>query len=438
MKPLTILKSYLNARTMGREHEDRLQFEHWQKHYLNRFFKLTLKTFPAYQSYGGKDLSLLDFPLSDKEHLNENMSGYTHTGLTCQELKNAILHEDDLTDSSGNRLFGGQSSGTSGTPGYYLFDAQEQSAWIGTALGKLVPDFWKRRMSVTIVLPRNTPLYTGVGRLPWFKVNFVSAQRDIMGIMEEVEQSNPDVLICSPRIAPTLVEGCTLPRLTRLILGSEVVDPGHMERLRMYVPSVEQIYMATEGLFATTCKHGKLHLSEDLMHFEFEEMSDGLVNPIITDFTRHSMLMLRYRMNDALRLSNQPCTCGSPFKVVDEIIGRKHDAFVCERAFGPGVTIVQPDRIRTWFLDLAPCLDDWSIEQVSLRDAVLYLPDWHDHLDLKSLSVETLCETMRSHFFGADAKMNFSVKPISQHEYLERRNGPKKLRRIQRSWEHIS
>ncbi|TIU20141.1 MAG: CoF synthetase, partial [Mesorhizobium sp.] len=98
---------------------------------------------------------------------------------------------------------------------------------------------------------------------------------------------------------------------------------------------LDQIYMATEGLFAVTCRQGGLHLAEDSVFFEFEPAGEGLVTPLVTAFRRQTQIMARYRMNDLLRLSDQPCRCGSPLRCVDEIVGRIDDVFRLASPSGP-------------------------------------------------------------------------------------------------------
>ncbi|TIX93818.1 MAG: CoF synthetase, partial [Mesorhizobium sp.] len=103
-------------------------------------------------------------------------------------------------------------------------------------------------------------------------------------------------------------------------------------------------YMATEGLFAVTCRQGGLHLAEDSVFFEFEPAGDGLVTPLVTAFRRQTQIMARYRMNDLLRLSEQPCNCGSPLRCVDEVVGRMDDVFRLESVAGQ--VLLTPDILR--------------------------------------------------------------------------------------------
>ncbi|TGU70391.1 CoF synthetase, partial [Mesorhizobium sp. M1C.F.Ca.ET.144.01.1.1] len=117
-------------------------------------------------------------------------------------------------------------------------------------------------------------------------------------------------------------------RPKRVFSASETLDPVDRPVIESFFRlPLDQIYMATEGLFAVTCRKGGLHLAEDSVFFEFEPAGEGLVTPLVTAFRRRTQIMARYRMNDLLRLSGQPCGCGSPLRCVDEIVGRIDDVF---------------------------------------------------------------------------------------------------------------
>ncbi|MEJ2228811.1 MAG: CoF synthetase, partial [Alphaproteobacteria bacterium] len=134
-----------------------------------------------------------------------------------------------------------------------------------------------------------------------------------------------------------------------------------------------QIYMASEGLFAVSCSHGRLHLAEDANFFEFKPVADGLVTPLVTGFRRQFQIMARYRMNDLLRLADEPCPCGSPLRVVDEVIGRMDDVFVFARADGPPI-LVTPDVMRNAVLDAARDITDFRILREDHEKVALVLP----------------------------------------------------------------
>ena len=69
----------------------------------------------------------------------------------------------------------------------------------------------------------------------------------------------------------------------------------------------------------------------------------GLVQPIVTDMTRRAQAMVRYRMNDLLRLDPRACACGSASQAVAAVEGRCDDLFVLPGAAG---SVTVPVRAR--------------------------------------------------------------------------------------------
>ncbi len=90
---------------------------------------------------------------------------------------------------------------------------------------------------------------------------------------------------------------------------------------------MEEIYQATEGFIAYTCRAGRLHLNEAFLHVEPDWIDEaaGLFSPIITDFSRETQPIVRYRLDDVLRLDRRACPCGSPEHVLERVEGRADD-----------------------------------------------------------------------------------------------------------------
>ncbi len=129
--------------------------------------------------------------------------------------------------------------------------------------------------------------------------------------------------------------------------GAEILDPLDREAIEsVFDVKVREPYQATEGLFAVACPAGTLHLCEDTVAFEWDRPVPGseLVSPIITDFTRSTQIMARYRMNDLLELGSTPCECGSPLQPVRTILGRCDDVFMLRDA-GGRMLLITPDVI---------------------------------------------------------------------------------------------
>ena len=160
--------------------------------------------------------------------------------------------------------------------------------------------------------------------------------------------------------------------------GAEVLDPLDRAIIEAsFGATVREIYMATEGLFGVGCPHGVLHLAEDVVAFEWEPAAEGsdLVAPIITDFTRRTQIMARYRMNDLLRLAPTTCACGSPLQAVASVAGRQDDVFMLRAAAGEALVMVTPDVVRNAVVDADRRIQDFRVIQVGVGQVDLFLDE---------------------------------------------------------------
>lgn len=110
-----------------------------------------------------------------------------------------------------------------------------------------------------------------------------------------------------------------------MISVAEVLEPQDRELLRSVFSNVGEIYQATEGFLASTCRCGTLHLNEEFVHIEPQWLDEHRFVPIVTDFTRTTQPIVRYRLDDVLVASEQPCPCGSATMAIVRIEGRQDD-----------------------------------------------------------------------------------------------------------------
>ncbi|RYD05307.1 phenylacetate--CoA ligase [Desulforamulus aquiferis] len=96
------------------------------------------------------------------------------------------------------------------------------------------------------------------------------------------------------------------------------------------------IYGLTEiygpGIAIDCSNHDGLHYWSDYLLFEIidpitgEQLSPGQQGElVITTLTKEGMPLIRYRTHDITRLRLETCTCGSPFPMIDRILGRTDD-----------------------------------------------------------------------------------------------------------------
>ncbi|MAM62001.1 CoF synthetase [Maritimibacter sp. UBA3975] len=352
--------SFLTARRMGRAGLSRARFESWQARRLSRWLARDLPRVRAYVSAPDR---LDDLPITDKATLMADFSAYNIHGITSDQVRAAIA-----SDCRIGSLTVGQSTGTSGNRGYFVISDGERFRWLGAILAKAIPDLVWRRPRVAIVLPQSTPLYDSARQSGRIDLRFFDLVSGPDQWIDDLAAFDPTVVVAPPKILRHLAERGVALAPTRTFAAAETLDPVDRPVIEAAFGPLEQIYMATEGLLGVTCRHGRLHLCEDSMKFEFEPVGDGLVTPLVTCLGRQVQIMARYRMNDLLRLSATPCPCGSPLQAVDEVVGRMDDIFRI------GGTLITPDVLRNAVLDAGPGIDDFRIIQTGPETVDLTLP----------------------------------------------------------------
>lgn len=381
-----VLASFLRTLWLSRKTLDRDRFEHLQQKALARWLSHDV---PKVSFYRDAPSSIKDLPVVDKAMQMAQFERFNLLGLQAKDIRSAL--QNGCMQIGGHTV--GASTGTSGNRGLFVISRRESNAWLGSILAKTIPDLLLHRPRVAILLPQNTGLYENAGRSRLLDLAFFSLTLGADQLRQKLETFAPTVLVAPPKVLRFLAEEDTSIRPRRIFSAAETLDP--VDRLVVegfFDLRLEQIYMATEGLFAVTCRHGNLHLAEDSVYFEFEPVGEGLVSPLVTTFRRKVQIMARYRMNDLLRLSDAPCGCGSPLRHVEEIVGRQDDIFRIVADAGP--VMVTPDVLRNAVLKADPRISDFRIVQTAPRCIELSLrPDLADDAAMAALhSIRTLLE----------------------------------------------
>lgn len=84
------------------------------------------------------------------------------------------------------------------------------------------------------------------------------------------------------------------------------------------------------GMIATQCTHGNYHVIEDGVYLEIVNTdTGGFGNVVCTDLNNEMMPLIRFDHGDVAKrsISNSRCDCGSPYASLEEINGRRDDAF---------------------------------------------------------------------------------------------------------------
>lgn len=413
--PFEAVLAFLRTRRLARTLRTRADIARWQQQRLARLLRHTLPAIPAYRSA----TRLADLPVIDKAALMARFEAYNRLGLTASEGWRAL--------AAGGRYrkhFVGASTGTSGNRGLYVISEAERWRWLGTVLAKTMPR--PRRARIALVLPADTSLYDAARR-SFLELCFFDLKRGVEACCAAVAAFDPDTVIAPPKVLRLLATGQgPLTRLRHVFSAAEVLDPldRHLIEQR-FGTIVREIYMATEGLLGVACAHGTVHLSEDTMAFEFEAPVPGspLVTPIITDFSRDTQAMVRYRLNDLLLLSDKACPCGSPLQPVARIEGRADD--LLQFAIGAETRLVTPDIVRNAIVGADPRISDFRLVQTGPATVALGLLDAApaEAVERARRSLATLFASL-----GIAAHIDVSTHPVLEVT-------PRKLRRVERRWQ---
>ncbi len=360
------LAAFWRTKRLARRLRTRGDVDLWRAARLRHFLRKVITRTPFYAGMSGARLD--DLPIMDKQTLLANFDKLNVKGVPYAAVRAAL----DRGEERVGKLFIGQSTGTSGNRGVYVISEAERFTWLGVMLAKTLPDFPLARHRVALALPGYSRLYASAAETGRLAVRFFDLSLGVDAWRHELRAFAPDTIVAPPKVLRALAE---MPgfRPANVFSGAEVLDPldRAMVEDRLGV-RVREIYMATEGLLGVGCAHGVLHLAEDAVVFEFEPVGENLVSPLLTDFTRSTQIMARYRMNDLLRLSDAPCACGSPLQRVDAVEGRQDDVFQLVGHEGKSV-MVTPDVVRNAVVDADRRIQDFRIVQTGPDCVVLSL-----------------------------------------------------------------
>lgn len=299
-----------------------------------------------------------DLPVIDKAIQQSRFHEFNRPGIRLEEAARALAAGEDRVRG----YFVGESTGTSGNRGRFVISPAERFAWLGTIVAKAVPDALIRRRRVALALPGFSSLYKSASSGSRIRLAFFDLGLGIEAWRRDLVAFGPEILVAPPKVLRRLAEDGALGGVEPFS-GAEVLDPIDREIIEQASGRrVREIYMATEGLFGVGCRHGTLHLAEDVIRFEWETVpGSDLVAPVVTDMVRRVQPMIRYRMNDLLELSSGGCPCGSSFQAVARVHGRMDDVFEFD---SPGGRVtVTPDVLRNAVVDSDPRIRDYRIVQ---------------------------------------------------------------------------
>jgi phenylacetate-CoA ligase len=165
---------------------------------------------------------------------------------------------------------------------------------------------------------------------------------NILYYIEKLTSFRPDYIDAYPSSLYAIANyarehGISLKNVTHGITTSaETLSPWQRDVIESVfaMPIFDQYGSAEMCVFVGQCKAGNYHIHSDYAIVEFLREDGTAATPgeeaelVCTGFINPVMPLIRYRIGDKGILSGKACTCGTPFPVMEGLLGRIDDVIV--------------------------------------------------------------------------------------------------------------
>ncbi|CAI1595052.1 putative adenylate-forming enzyme [Serratia proteamaculans] len=371
MISLMTLWHYFRARRLT--FDDRQSLEAYQARRLKRFARRVLTKSPYFSRFNRQ--AIATWPQMDKALMMEQFDQMNTAGLQRDQLLACARRSEQQRDFSPKigKYSVGLSSGTSGQRGIFVVSPHEQSVWAGGMLAKMLPEGLFAGERVALFLRADNNLYHSVNNR-WLSLEFYDLFAPFAEQLSRLEQQAPTIIVAPAQVLRALALAVLAQQIRlevkKVISVAEVLEEQDRQLLAQVFPAVGEVYQATEGFLAATCAHGTLHLNEEFLHIEPQWIDEQRFTPLITDFTRSTQPIVRYRLDDVLVRQTEPCPCGQPSMAIARIEGRRDDQLILPDAFGQP-QVVFADLCSRAIANVLPLTSDYRLVQSGERQLQL-------------------------------------------------------------------
>ena len=388
-----MLLKTLRAIRQLRQHEGwtRSQLEAHQSQALRRLRDYAYAHSPFYQRFHGGLFArpLQELPVLTKAMLMEHFDEV----VTDRSIRLEAVREFAAARMEGklflNRYWVTATSGSSGQPGFFLFNEPEWltivasfargQEWSGAEISLL-----RRRKMATVasISPWHMSSQVAATAKTWWTPSLrLPASEPLDSIVQRLNDWQPDILIAYASMARILADEQLAGRLhirpSKTFTSSEILTDETRRRVKAaWGDEPFNQYGATETADIAAeyrkCRH--MHLFEDLVIVEVVDEHHRPVPPgtygaklLVTTLFSRTQPLIRYELNDSVRLAtetpaprNGGCPSGLPFAIVENIQGRVEDALLLPAKSG-GRMAIQP-LVFNRVMDILP-MSGWQIVQ---------------------------------------------------------------------------
>ena len=401
-----------------------------------------------------RDLRRLpDAPVVDKAALMNNFDDHVVVRGPSRVHTFAFLGRAATGDLLDNKFIATTTSGTTGEVGVFVLDAAGFASLRATVFARIFRGqlraegfalLLRRRYRMTFVVGLGGHTMTAVLALRFPRIGALVADVRALPIDDPLPRlvsslnDAPPLLLHSYStmlevLAHEALQGRLRIKPEIITAGSEALTPQARATIADAFPgaALVETWGATEHVaLATSCAAGHLHINEDAAIIEGVDDDDSPVpdgtwseRVLVTNLLNHAQPLLRYRIDDRVRINAEPCRCGSPFRRV-EVVGRTDDVIYLDD--GRDFQVHTPIPFEIALLGV-PGLVQFALvheEQNRLRVSIVVQSD-ADGVVVADVVCERLERYFREH--GLTHHVSFFIEETAS---LSRHARSKKLRQI--------
>jgi len=379
-----------------RKHENwsRSQLETYQTEALGELRQYAYAKSPFYQKFhkGLTERPLHELPVLTKammmEHFDELVTDRT---LHLEEIR-AYASQAVPGQRYKNRYWVNATSGSSGHPGFFLYDESEwlhvlasfarSQEWSGVKI-----DLTHRQKMATVasISPWHMSSQVAATVKSWWRPSLrVQASQPLSETVEELNAWQPEVLVAYASMLGILAEEQLAHRLhikpKFVYSASEVLRLQAIKQVKAawgIEPFNQYVATETASIAAEHQSCRRMHFLEDLVITEVVDEQYRPVPPgefgakiLVTTLFSRTQPLIRYEINDSVRVSAEPHNCGLPFAVLESIQGRMEDSITLPAVSG-GEVLIRPLVINR-IMDIIP-VSGWQVIQQADNGLVVLL-----------------------------------------------------------------
>lgn len=393
---IRIMLKLLHTLEQQRKHErwTREQLQAYQADAVNHLREYAYARSPFYQSFhkGMRERPLEELPVLTKavmmEHFDELV---TDRSLHLEDVR-AFATRGEVGQLFQDQYYVTATSGSSGQPGFFLFNESEWASvlasfargqeWSGIHLSLIRR---QRMATVASISPWHMSSQVAATVKSWWRPSLrLPASQPLSKTVAELNEWRPDVLISYASMAGLLAEEQLAHRLqiqpSVVYVASEVLTSQTKKLVKeAWGDEPYNQYAATEtaGIAAEHKSCRRMHFFEDLV---VPEVVDDQYRPVapgeygskllITTLFSRTQPLIRYELNDSIRVSRELTDCGLPFAVLESIQGRVEDSLLLPALSG-GEVLIRPLVVNR-IMDIIP-VSGWQLIQQPDNGLVMLL-----------------------------------------------------------------